>query len=78
MCNLYSLTPKQNVVADFFRVSHNRTQQFELQNAIFPNYTAPVVRRAADDECEIVPINGASCCGPSSSSSASQDTAWMF
>jgi putative SOS response-associated peptidase YedK len=57
MCRIYSFTPKQNVVADFFRVSHNRTQQFEPQNAIFPNYTAPIVRRASDSEREIVLMN---------------------
>ncbi len=54
MCNLYSLTPKQNAVAQFFRVSHNRAVAFEPMPAIFPRYMAPVVRSAADGEREMV------------------------
>ena len=54
MCNLYSLTPKRDAVAQFFRVSHNRSVAFEPLNAIFPKHVAPVVRRAADGEREII------------------------
>jgi putative SOS response-associated peptidase YedK len=57
MCNLYSLTPKRDAVARFFRVSHNRTVAFEPLNAIFPRYVAPVVRISADGEREIVTMN---------------------
>jgi putative SOS response-associated peptidase YedK len=57
MCNLYSLTPKREHVGLFFRVGHNRMPAFEPQNAIFPNYNAPVVRKAADGEREIVIMN---------------------
>jgi putative SOS response-associated peptidase YedK len=54
MCNLYSLTPKCDAVARFFRVSHNRTVAFEPVNAIFPRHVAPVMRQSADGEREIV------------------------
>jgi hypothetical protein len=42
MCNLYSLTPKEDDVR-FFRVSHNRRPAFKPVNAIFPRHVAPVV-----------------------------------
>jgi putative SOS response-associated peptidase YedK len=54
MCNLYSLTPKRDAVARFFRVSHNRTVAFAPVNAIFPRHLAPVVRYSADGERELV------------------------
>jgi putative SOS response-associated peptidase YedK len=57
MCNLYSLTPKKDAVARFFRVSHNRTVAFEPLNAIFPRYVAPVVRLSADSKREIVTMS---------------------
>jgi putative SOS response-associated peptidase YedK len=57
MCNLYSLTPKRDAVARFFRVSHNRTVAFEPLNAIFPRYVAPVVRTSGDGEREIVTMS---------------------
>jgi putative SOS response-associated peptidase YedK len=57
MCNLYSLTPKRDAVARFFRVSHNRTVAFEPLNAIFPRHVAPVVRYSADGEREIVTMS---------------------
>jgi putative SOS response-associated peptidase YedK len=54
---LYSLTPKRDAVARFFRASHNRTVAFEPLNAIFPRYVAPVVRQSADGEREIVTMS---------------------
>jgi putative SOS response-associated peptidase YedK len=57
MCNLYSLNKKRDAVARFFRVSHNRAGSFEPMSAIFPKYIAPVVRRAADGEREIVTMS---------------------
>jgi putative SOS response-associated peptidase YedK len=54
LCNLYSLTPKRDAIAQFFRVSHNRTVAFDPLPAIFPRYIAPVVRHAADGERELV------------------------
>ena len=57
MCNLYSLNKKRDMVARFFRVSHNRTAAFEPVSAIFPKHVAPVVRCAADGEREIVTMS---------------------
>jgi putative SOS response-associated peptidase YedK len=57
LCNLYSLTPKRDSVAQFFRVSHNRSVAFEPLNAIFPRYIAPVVRPTADGARELVTMS---------------------
>jgi len=54
VCNLYSLTPKRDGIARFFRVSHNRSVAFDPLPAVFPRHVAPVVRRAPDGEREIV------------------------
>ena len=57
MCNLYSLTKSRDAIRGLFRVSDNRAPAFEPMAAIFPNYTAPVVRHAADGERELVLMN---------------------
>jgi putative SOS response-associated peptidase YedK len=57
MCNLYSLNKKRDMVARFFRVSHNRTPMFEPVSAIFPRHVAPVVRATADGEGENVTMS---------------------
>jgi len=57
MCNLYSLNKKRDMVARFFRVSHNRTAAFNPTRAIFPRHIAPVVRSAHDSEREIVTMS---------------------
>jgi len=57
MCNLYSLNKRRDMVARFFRVSHNRAAAFEASPAIFPRHAAPVVRCAADGEREIVTMS---------------------
>jgi putative SOS response-associated peptidase YedK len=54
VCNLYSLNKKRDMLALFFRVSHNRTVGFEPLAATFPGHVAPVVRHSADGEREIV------------------------
>jgi putative SOS response-associated peptidase YedK len=54
MCNLYAHTRKDDDLARFLRVSHNRRTRFEPVNAIFPRHVAPVVRYAQDGEREIV------------------------
>ena len=46
LCNLYSLNKNRDMVARFFRVSHNRAARFEPSSGIFPRHVAPVVRRA--------------------------------
>jgi putative SOS response-associated peptidase YedK len=57
VCNLYSLNKKRDMLARFFRVSHNRTVAFDPLSAIFPGHVAPVVRQTADGEREIVLMN---------------------
>ena len=54
MCNLYAMTRKDDDLARFLRVSHNRRAAFQPVNAIFPRHIAPVVRYSADGEREIV------------------------
>jgi putative SOS response-associated peptidase YedK len=54
MCNLYSQTRNVEAIRRLFRVSHNRAVAIEPQASIFPGYTAPVVRKAADGERELV------------------------
>ena len=54
MCNLYAMTRKDDDLARFLRVSHNRRAAFQPVNAIFPRHIAPVVRYADDGEREIV------------------------
>jgi SOS response associated peptidase (SRAP) len=54
VCNLYSLHKKREMLARFFRVSHNRSVVFEPLPAVFPGHVAPVVREDADGERQIV------------------------
>ena len=54
MCNLYSLNKKRDMVARFFRVSHNHAAAFRPTGAIFPRHVAPVVRSTEDGQREIV------------------------
>jgi putative SOS response-associated peptidase YedK len=54
MCNLYAMTRKDDDLARFFRVSHNRRAGFQPVNAIFPRHIAPVVRYSADGERELL------------------------
>lgn len=54
MCNLYSQTRPREAVLRLFRISDNRAEVVAPQPAIFPGYTAPVVRKAADGERELV------------------------
>jgi putative SOS response-associated peptidase YedK len=57
MCNLYSLNKKRDMVARFFRVSHNRSAAFEPVSAIFPRHVAPVMRIATDGERQLVTMS---------------------
>jgi len=57
MCNLYSMTRNRDAILRLFRISHNRAAVYDLQDAIFPGYLAPVVRKAADGERELVNLN---------------------
>ena len=57
MCNLYSQTRNRDAIIRLFRVSDNRAISFAPQLAIFPGYTAPVVRKAPDGERELVAMS---------------------
>jgi putative SOS response-associated peptidase YedK len=57
MCNLYSMTRVPDAVRRMFSVAHNRAAAFDPGPAIFPGYVAPVVRKAADGERELVTMN---------------------
>ena len=57
MCNLYSMTRNREAILRLFRISDNRAAAYEPQSAIFPGYQAPVVRKAADGERELVVLN---------------------
>jgi putative SOS response-associated peptidase YedK len=56
MCNLYSNTMPQEAMRHLFEVSpeHDRLGNFAPLPAIFPRYSAPVVRLAATGERELV------------------------
>ena len=53
MCNLYSMTAAREAVLRLFRIGDNRAVAFEAKDSIFPGHMAPVVRAAADGECEL-------------------------
>jgi putative SOS response-associated peptidase YedK len=57
MCNLYSMTTARQAILRLFKLSDNRAASVEPLPAIFPGRTAPVVRRAADGELELVPLS---------------------
>jgi hypothetical protein len=57
MCNLYSQTRNVEAVRRLFRVSSNRAASVEPRDAIFPEHTAPVVRKAEDGERELVELS---------------------
>jgi putative SOS response-associated peptidase YedK len=47
----------ESAILRLFRISHNRAAAYEPRDAIFPGYQAPVVRKAADGERELVVLN---------------------
>jgi putative SOS response-associated peptidase YedK len=57
MCNLYSQSRNVEAIRRLFRIAHNRTTAIEPQPAIFPGWTAPVIRKAEDGERELVPMS---------------------
>jgi putative SOS response-associated peptidase YedK len=57
MCNLYSMSRARDEVLRLFRIADNRAAAFAPQPAIFPAYTAPVIRRAEDGERELVQMS---------------------
>lgn len=57
MCNLYSMTRSREAVRRLFKVSDNRAATIDSQPAIFPGYTAPVIRKADDGDRELLPMS---------------------
>jgi putative SOS response-associated peptidase YedK len=57
MCNLYSQTRNVEAIRRLFRISDNRTSRIDPQPAIFPGWTAPVIRKAEDGKRELVAMN---------------------
>lgn len=57
MCNLYSQTRNIEAIRRLFRIAHNRAPEINPQPAIFPGWTAPVIRKAEDGERELLPIS---------------------
>ena len=57
MCNLYSQTRNVEAIRRLFRVQHNRAPVVVPQPAIFPGWTAPVIRKADDGERELLPMS---------------------
>jgi putative SOS response-associated peptidase YedK len=53
MCNLYSLTTNQKAIIDFVRALRDLTGNLPPMPGIFPDYVAPIVRRAADGMREL-------------------------
>ena len=54
MCNLSSLTKGQAAIRDWFRARNDRTGNLPLFPGIFPDQMAPIGRRGADGERELV------------------------
>jgi putative SOS response-associated peptidase YedK len=57
MCNLYSMTRNREAILRLFRIADNRATAFQPQDAIFPGYQAPVVKKVADGERELAVLN---------------------
>ena len=51
------VTRNREAILRLFRVSHSRAAAYEIRDAIFPGYQAPIVRKAADGERELVVLN---------------------
>jgi hypothetical protein len=51
------MTRNREAILRLFRISHNRAATYDSRDAIFPGYEAPVVRKAPDDERELVVLN---------------------
>jgi putative SOS response-associated peptidase YedK len=54
MCNLYSQRKPREELRGLFKISGNRIGEIKDQPAIFPRGLAPVIRKAADGDLEVV------------------------
>ena len=57
MCNLYSMTTNHEAILRLFRVNHNRAVAAQPFSAVFPGWSAPIVRQAPDRERELVSMS---------------------
>jgi putative SOS response-associated peptidase YedK len=57
MCNLYSMTRNVEAILNLFRIGHNRSTSIDPLPAIFPGWNAPVIRKAADGDRELVTMS---------------------
>ena len=48
MCNLYSITTSQAAIIAIARALRDVSGNVPIMPAVFPDYTAPIVRNAAD------------------------------
>ncbi len=56
MCNLYNLTTTQQAVLDWTRALRDLTGFNEPSRDVYPNFLAPVVRKDAEGNREVVPL----------------------
>ena len=53
MCNLYSITKGPQAIRDFARAIRDMTGNLPPIPGVFPDYSAPIVRNAADGVREL-------------------------
>ena len=53
MCNLYSVTKGQSAIRDLFDAMDDRSGNLPSMPAIFPDYSAPIVRNTSDGGREL-------------------------
>lgn len=53
MCNLYSVTKGQAAIRDLFDAMDDRSGNVPSMPAVFPDYSAPIVRHGAEDRLEL-------------------------
>lgn len=71
----FFLHKKRDMLARFFRVSHNRSVVFEPLPAIFLGHVAPVVRQDTDGERQIVLMSSGSGWSPKDARGGIRDLA---
>ena len=54
MCNLYSITKGPQAIRDFTRAMRDTTGNLPPIPGVFPDYAAPIVRNAEDEERELM------------------------
>ena len=54
MCNLYSVTKGQAAIRDLFGAMNDYSGNLPSMPGVFPDYSAPIVRRSIDGALELV------------------------